>query len=131
VAGRDLEILHVSFSQPSGTKNKDHIAVGFYVRDRGQLAKETAEAVTTRLRSITGAAYLTVWLRSDNWFLADCGFPAVYAFDGPPNLPPKEAFSKTRYAICSASGSWPVRCFESSSEAMSDSGDGRSRTPKR
>lgn len=112
IGGKRFEVLEVSFSRPMGTRNARRIAAHLYVRTTGLVSKELAEAITDQVRSMTGAYYLGVSLRSDTWFLTSCNFPAFYAFEDRSKIPNKQEFYTMKHVACFVSGSWPIRCFE-------------------
>jgi hypothetical protein len=111
VSGRRYEVLELSFSRPIGEKNSSRISANVYVRAAGVSTQELY-TLTTHVRELTNATYLGVRLRSDAWFVTDCGFPAEYAFEDRGELPTKEAIQLEKTAACFAAGTWPIRCIE-------------------
>jgi hypothetical protein len=114
LAGADglFELLEVSFSRPMGKQNDDRITADLFVRTRGIISKGAAQAITVQVKSLTGAKYLGVILRSDTWFLGNCQFPALYPFEERPRIPTKEEFSRMKEVGCFASDQWPIRCID-------------------
>ena len=113
--GIAFEVLSVALSRPLAEEKRHLISAEVFVLSQMPASQKLARLVTARIRNVTNARYLTVVLRSDRWFINECGFPGEYPFaqaDIPIDLP---AFAKTRYAVCSVSGDWPMNCFESTS----------------
>jgi hypothetical protein len=114
VDGASFEVLDMSFSRPMGQENEHRIHADLYVRAKGTVSTGRAKALTARIRDLTGVEEISVELRSDPWFITDCGFPALFPFESQPPIPTLEEFSRTKYASC---GSFAftrgnIQCFE-------------------
>jgi hypothetical protein len=112
--GTKFEILSVRLSTPGSEPRQRLVSAEVFVRTDEVPTEQMARSITTAIKSITKAPYLTIVLRSDLWFVEDCGFPARYPFAVRSPQLSFENFLKTRSAVCDASVDWPIRCFDSS-----------------
>jgi hypothetical protein len=110
VEGAAIEVLEMSFSHPMGEANEHLVRANLYARTNGAVSAGVARALLSQVRATTGAEDIGVDLRSDSWFIEECGFPALYPFENLPKAPRVEEFYRTSYASCGLFGT--IRCFE-------------------
>lgn len=115
--GAQIEILEMSFGPLTSEAKERRIVVHVYARTNRAASAKLAKALTGRIRDLTNAKNVGVELRSDLWFITDCGFPVLYPFEERPKVPTADEFSRTRYASCGVfeSTHGEIRCFEGTS----------------
>ena len=90
VAGTVIRVLGMSFSRPMGKSNERRVRVELYARSSGAVSVELAKGLIAQIRETTGVGEFGVELRSDQWFITDCGFPALFPFEDQPKAPSAE-----------------------------------------
>jgi hypothetical protein len=113
IGNSQIEILSMDFGEPAKADRKQRAQFRLYAwADRRSVTEALARALTAKMKAMAGGLDVSVRLRSDAWFLADCGFPLLYGFGKREGVPPtKEQFLHTRTVFCSAFDPWPVGCF--------------------
>ncbi len=114
VTGVNIEVMEMAFAPLASGGNEDQVVVHLYARTDGSVSVELAKALAAEIRDSTGAREIGVELRSDKWFITDCGFPALFPFENLRGIPSADEFSQTKYAYCGLFGSFQgeIRCFE-------------------
>jgi hypothetical protein len=104
IGGASFETLHVMVGSGGAAR--------FYVRTDRPPTGKLAKSVLSRLTAATGVRNLTVTLRADKWFYDDCGFPAFFPFEDV-EIPSRQAYLRTKSAICAMDAGGSVQCAES------------------
>ena len=100
IEGEHVEVLALQLG-PLTNSSKDHrIVVNVFSRTDSPLTANLAKALTSRLVGLTGVSSIGVVLRGDAWFVTDCAFPAVYAFENRGKIPTLDEVARLPSAGC-------------------------------
>lgn len=113
--GIDFYLLHLAASKsaPITSKKWDErtyvSTLSLFLVTQGNVNQKVAEAVSEKLRAMTGVEQATVEIRSDAWFIRDEAFPIVSPYVKLGTPPTKEEYEHSRQWSCIAN-SEGVQC---------------------
>lgn len=100
IGGNDVEVLEIQLGPLTSAPNENQIAVHVYARTNSRVTASLARAVTEQMLRLTGTDFLGVQLRADAWFVTDCGFPPIYAFEDRGGIPSYDQLAQMPAAGC-------------------------------
>jgi hypothetical protein len=114
---RTLSSLRAEIVDISVVSGKPQMQIGsslvtFYIRvPTGNVTEAAARSLVNDLRPLVQPLDISVVIRSDTYFVDQCGFPTIYGFAIDSAQPlTKENYLRGKEMGCSLFAPWPVRC---------------------
>ncbi len=98
IGGKDLELVHVAFSEMN--TGKRHVEKHFFFTTKGDVDAKLGEKVLAYLSREVGDSYVTVQLRREDYFIGSLKYPWVNPFIPDSATPSWEAFQKSPEIYC-------------------------------